>query len=179
MTKFLKKILIIFLVSAVFIAIIGVWENSAIELNTYTIQSEDVPASFDGYRIAQVSDLHNSLMGENNIKLLSLLREAQPNMIAITGDLIDSRNTNIDIALNFVSEAMKIAPCYYVTGNHEARVSEYNELRDELIKLSVIILENEKIELIESQEKIYLMGINDPSFDTDYLFGNDESVVMA
>lgn len=179
MTKFLKKILIIFLVSAVFIAIIGVWENYAIELNTYTIQSEDVPASFDGYRIAQVSDLHNSLMGENNIKLLSLLREGQPNMIAITGDLIDSRNTNIDIALNFVSEAMKIAPCYYVTGNHEARVSEYNELRDELIKLSVIILENEKIELIESQEKINLMGINDPSFETDYLFGNDESVVMA
>ncbi len=99
-----------------------VWRNTALELNTYTIKSEKLPENFSGYRIAHISDLHNAEMGKDNEKLLSMLRETEPDIIAITGDLIDSRNINIEIALHFVEEAVQIAPCYYITGNHEARV---------------------------------------------------------
>lgn len=105
------------------------WGNAALELNTYTISSRGLPDAFDGYRIAQVSDLHNAEFGDRNQRLLEMLREAEPDMIAITGDLIDSRKTNIAVALAFAEEAVKFAPCYYVSGNHEARVSEYQELK--------------------------------------------------
>ena len=92
-------------------------------------------------------------------------------MIAITGDLVDSHNTNLEIALQFAEEAAKIAPCYFVTGNHEASIPEYDDLWERLTKLGVIILENERVELERSGQTITLLGVNDPSFHTNDLFG--------
>ena len=155
------------------------WGNTALELNTYTITSEKLPEAFNGYRIAHISDLHNAEMGKDNEKLLSMLREAEPDIIAITGDLIDSRDTNIEIALHFAKEAVKIAPCYYVTGNHEARVSEYNDLKEGLNELGVIVLEDEKVEIEQYGEKIVLLGVDDPSFQTDYLHGDSVTVMRG
>ena len=174
-----KLIIILAVIVSLLIAMISwiVWGNSALQLNTYTISNYRLPKAFDGYRIAHVSDLHNAEMGENNENLLNMLKEAKPDIIAITGDLIDSRNTDIDIALNFASEAIKIAPCYYVNGNHEARVSEYNDLKNGLIELGVIVLEDERIDLEQEGETITLIGVNDPSFKSDYLFGDAESVM--
>lgn len=155
------------------------WGNTALELNTYTITSEMLPDVFNGYRIAHISDLHNAEMGKDNEKLLSMLRETEPDIIAITGDLIDSRNTNIEIALHFAKEAVKIAPCYYVTGNHEARVSEYNIMKSHLLELGVIVLSDEQIELEKNGQTISILGVDDPSFQTDYLFGDTEAVMRT
>ena len=168
-------------VAAVLIALVVwiAWGNTALELNTYTVTSARLPECFDGYRIAHVSDLHNAEMGEDNEKLLTMLREADPDMIAITGDLLDSRSTNVEIALNFIREAVKIAPCYYVTGNHEARVNEYEELKTGLISAGVIILEDAQTEISMEGETITLIGVNDPSYQTDYLFGDSETVMSS
>ena len=154
-----------------------VWSNTALELNTYMVGSKELPDVFDGYRIAHVSDLHNAEMGDGNEKLLAMLRAAEPGMIAITGDMIDSRNTDVEVALNFAEKAMQIAPCYYVTGNHEARVSEYDELKAGLEACGVIVLENEREQIEMSGEFITILGVDDPSFNTDYLFGDSASVV--
>ena len=180
MTKKKRKITIA-VVAAVLLALIiwTAWGNTALELNRYTISSDRLPKAFDGYRIAHVSDLHNTEIGKDNEKLLAMLREADPDIIAITGDIIDSRNTDIDVALQFTKTAMEIAPCYYVTGNHEARVSEYDELKEGMIELGVIVLEDGRIELEQSKETITLLGVNDPSFQTDYLFGDSETVMQS
>ena len=126
------------------------WGNTALELNTYTISSRGLPDAFDGYRIAQVSDLHNAEFGDGNQRLLDMLREAEPDMIAITGDLIDSRKTNIAVALAFAEEAVRIAPCYYVSGNHEARVPEYRELKAGLEAAGVTVLEDASFTILLS-----------------------------
>ena len=176
-----KKRLIIAGVALVLLALIiwTAWGNTALELNTYTVSSKELPDTFDGYRIAHVSDLHNAEMGDGNEKLLAMLREAEPDIIAITGDLIDSRNTNIEVALAFAEEAIKIAPCYYVTGNHEARVSEYAELKVGLEAAGVVVLENERTEIEQTGKTITILGVDDPSFNTDYLFGDSASVVSS
>ena len=181
MTVKKKRIIVLAVVAAVLLALIiwTAWGNTALELNTYTISSDRLPGAFDGYRIAHVSDLHNAEMGKDNEKLLDMLREAKPDIIAITGDLIDSRNTDIDIALQFTKAAMEIAPCYYVTGNHEARVSEFDKLKEGMIELGVAVLEDGRINLEQSGETISLLGVNDPSFQTDYLFGDSETVVQS
>ena len=181
MTVKKKRIIVLAVVAVILLALIiwTAWGNTALELNTYTISSERLPEGFDGYRIAHISDLHNAEMGKNNEKLLDMLREAEPDIIAITGDIIDSRNTDIDVALQFTKDAMEIAPCYYVTGNHEARVSEYDELKEGLTEQGVIILEDECIELEQSGKTISLLGVNDPSFQTDYLFGDSETVMQS
>lgn len=155
-----------------------VWGNTALELNTYAVKSTTLPADFDGYRIAHISDLHNAQLGENNETLLQMLKHAQPDIIAITGDLIDSRNTNLAVALNFAREAVKIAPCYYVSGNHEARIAEYEHFKADLTALGVVVLEDEKLTLRQGSSTITLCGVNDPSFQTDYLTG-DAAAVMT
>ena len=152
--------------------------NTALRLNTYTVTSEKLPPSFDGYRIAHVSDLHNAQMGKNNQKLLSMLIDSKPDIIAITGDLVDSRNTDITVALQFVQQAVKIAPCYYVSGNHEARISEYSMLKEELIKTGVTVLEDSSLEIERCDNKIIIAGVDDPSFKTDYLFGDSATVMQ-
>ena len=176
-----KKKKFIFLAGAVAVLVALViwiaWGNTALELNTYTISSSKLPQSFDGYRIAHVSDLHNAEMGKDNEKLLTILRDADLDMIAITGDLIDSRSTNVEIALNFIREAVKIAPCYYVTGNHEARVNEYGELKAGMEAAGVTVLEDVNTKISMEGETITLIGVNDPSYQTDYLFGDAQTVV--
>ena len=96
-----KRFILLAVVAAVLVVLVAwiAWGNTALELNTYTISSSKLPQSFDGYRIAHVSDLHNAEMGNDNERLLSMLRDADPDVIAITGDLIDSRDTDIEVAL--------------------------------------------------------------------------------
>ena len=60
------------------------WANTAIEVNEWTIESADIPEQFEGFRIAQVSDLHNAEFGRGNETLLKLLRESEPDIIVIT-----------------------------------------------------------------------------------------------
>ena len=160
-----------YVLAGIFLVLIvwTVWENSALERNTYTIRSPELPDVFDGCRIAQVSDLHNAEFGDRNQRLLEMLREAEPDMIAITGDLIDSRKTNIAVALAFAEDAVKIAPCYYVSGNHEARVSEYQNLKTGLEAAGVTVLDDAQVKIEVSGESITVIGVNDPSFHADYL----------
>ena len=68
-----KKRLIIAGVALVLLALIiwTAWGNTALELNTYTVSSKELPDAFDGYRIAHISDLHNAELGDSNEKLLS------------------------------------------------------------------------------------------------------------
>ena len=173
-----KSKTILTLISFLLIIFIGwtLWGNTALEVNEYEIVSDRIPQRFDGFRIAQVSDLHNAEFGEGNSKLIQLLSQTEPDIILLTGDLIDSRQTNIKIALAFAQEAMQIAPVYFVSGNHEARVSEYEDLKMGLAEAGVIVLENQKVEITREGESITLVGIDDPSFQESYLFGDAESV---
>ena len=174
-----KKKIIIGIIAAIFLALVSwtIWGNTALELNCCTVTGEELPEAFDGFRIAHVSDLHNTELGQNNEKLIAILRDARPDIIVITGDLIDSRNTDIAVALEFAEQAMQIAPCYYVTGNHEARISSYPKLKEGLTDLGVFVLEDARLEITRSGESIVLMGVDDPSFEEDYLFGDAETLM--
>ena len=127
----------VLIVSALVILCLGIWTlwgNIALEVNEYEIVSDRIPEAFAGFRIAQVSDLHNKDFGEGYGQLLTLLSQINPDIIVVTGDLIDSRHTDLDIALEFAWQAGKIARVYYVSGNHEARVPEYEDLKTGLVK---------------------------------------------
>lgn len=141
-----------------------VWGNTALECNETVLSDPELPAAFEGFRIAQVSDLHNAEFGEGNQKLLDLLRQAAPDIIVITGDLIDSRDTDMETAIEFVRAAVKIAPCYFVTGNHESRVAEYPRLEADMTDAGVTVLRGEAAVLEREGESIRLIGAEDYSF---------------
>lgn len=140
------------------------WGNCAITVTNYTLTCSKLPEAFEHYRIVQVSDLHNTAFGKDNQTLLKKIQEAKPDMIVITGDLIDSRRTNLEIALAFAACAVEIAPCYYVAGNHESRIDAFPELREGLEELGVQILANEWLSIEKDGQYIQIAGIFDPKF---------------
>ncbi len=165
MKKKVMKWLVILFAALAFILWIA-WGNTALETTRIQIVSERIPTSFDGWRIAQVSDLHNGEFGEENENLLMLLRAEQPDMIALTGDLVDSIHTDMDRAVKFAEEAVQIAPCYFVTGNHEARLEEqYEELERRLEAVGVTVLRDEAVTLDREGGVIQLIGLDDPRFE--------------
>ena len=95
-----KKLLGI--ISVVFLLFTGwiLWGNTALMVNKLTIINDKIPSGFSGFRIAQISDFHNAEFGKDNEKLLSMLKECEPDMILITGDLIDSRRTDIETGIS-------------------------------------------------------------------------------
>ena len=141
-----------------------IWGNTALMVSTVTVSSNRIPTAFNGFLIAQVSDLHNAVFGENNAELLQILSECKPNIIVVTGDLVDAEHTDIDVALDFAKEAAQIAGTYYVTGNHEGSLSQYDELKTGLESMGVVVLEDTSMQLEYNGEQVTLIGLSDPSF---------------
>ncbi len=141
------------------------FQNKHLETTHYTYAAEQLGADLEGYRIVQISDLHNAKFGKNNQKLVDRIRECEPDMIVLTGDLVDSNHTNVDRAVQFVDEIVKICPVYYVTGNHEywLEKSEYDELMDGLIGAGVVILDDQVVEISRGDAKFRLVGLDDKS----------------
>lgn len=164
---FLQKhpVIVCLVLLCILLLVWSVWQTRSPQINTYTIRSAKLPAAFDGLKVLQVSDLHNALFGKGNEKLLALLRKTHPDLIFLTGDLIDSKRTDVSISIDFVREAIKIAPVYYTPGNHESRIpAEYAALKDALQKLGAVILENESVSIEKSGEHVVITGLLDPGF---------------
>lgn len=141
------------------------WGNRAVMVHTISVTDQRLPQEFEGFRIAQISDLHNEVFGTGNGELLTLLAGTQPDIIVITGDLIDSRRTDVSAALEFVRGAVEIAPVYYVAGNHESRIPEEFWMLERCMEnLGVSVLRGERTLLTREGAAIALIGVDDPTF---------------
>lgn len=143
---------------------INTYQNQHIQVNEITITSEHLPEDFAGYKIAHISDLHNAEFGEDNEELLSAIKEKNPDIIVITGDIVDSRQTDVQIARDFINSAAEIAPVYYVTGNHESRVGNENNIDSVELDANITILHNKSVILEKGESEIQLIGVDDPDF---------------
>lgn len=140
------------------------WGNRTIQVSQVEITDAEVPDAFIDFKIAHLSDIHDKNWGET---LIAPIQEENPDIIVITGDLIDSNEPDIYSASLLIEELNKIAPIYFVTGNHEAWSDHYDTLKESLLNLNVHVLENQTVMLQENDEEILVMGIQDPAFATE------------
>lgn len=126
----------------------------------YKVNSPRVPAAFDGFRIAHVTDLHNRDFGN---ELAERVAATNPDCIAITGDMIHRENQSA-AAEKFAMGAVQIAPVYYVPGNHEKVLACYPAFKQSLQDMGVNVLADSYVTLCRGEEKIALLGMNDPTF---------------
>lgn len=140
-----------------------IWANTALEITQIPHINNDLPESFCGFRIAHVSDLHDAELGENHNDLVNALKETAPDIIVLTGDLVDSKRTDIPKSLVFAEQAAAIAPTYYVNGNHEAIIPSqaYIELTEGLIDCGVTVLQDECVSFTRETDRLQLIGLND------------------
>lgn len=140
----------------------AVWGNRSLQVQEVAVDCPGLPAAFQGFRLAQVSDLHNATFGRDNARLLAALAQAKPEAILLTGDLADSRRTNLAVALSFARQAAAIAPVYYVPGNHEARLAQYAAFAAALEAAGVLVLANRALPLVRGSQRITIAGLADP-----------------
>lgn len=143
-----------------------IWGNTALVTANVLVCSNGIPEAFDAYRIVQISDLHDAQIGENNEKLIAMTAETEPDCIVLTGDFVDSSRFHPERSLSVAESLVKIAPVYYVSGNHEAILpdEDYQALTDGLRGLGVCVLEDESAELTRDGQSIRLIGLTDIGF---------------
>lgn len=140
----------------------------------YELSYANLPKSFDGYRVVQISDLHMAQFGENNEKLLDMVTEQTPDIIVLTGDIIkrhlaDADMNQVETIKPFLEKLSKIAPCYFVSGNHEWASGEISKLTQLLEEINIVYLHNEFVLLEKDGESIVLAGVEDPNGPADMM----------
>lgn len=140
-------------------------QNKLVKTNRINITVDNLPSEFSGFKIAQLSDIHCNKIGTSDLNFIRKIKKFNPDIIFITGDVLDSYNNDMDIVHNILSQLSTIAPCYFTSGNHELRMPvEYNKLKDILKKLNIIDLNNKSLQLRKENSSINLVGIEDYNY---------------
>lgn len=135
---------------------------SRIVTTFYRPEFSRLPDTFNGFRIAQVSDLHNRCFRG---ALGKSAAAAKPDVIVITGDMIHTDGDCVH-ALAAAAELVSVAPTYYVNGNHESVLACYGDFTEKLRETGIKILNSEVEYIVRGEEKIALIGMSDPTFFT-------------
>lgn len=175
MKKALRNILIILGVLIVSTVLIVLDSYINIDVSHYEIKSDKLNQKYNNYKIMLLTDLHNRDITE---KLVKIVNEENPNIIVMSGDMINEKVDGFDNFFNLCEE-LKDKTVYYVFGNHEENMSD--EKQNEFIekikeKTNVILLNNDKVELDDSftiygfspQVKYYLASTKE-KIDLNYI----------
>ncbi|MFC7457820.1 metallophosphoesterase [Brachybacterium sp. GCM10030267] len=141
------------------------WDNRRLDVTSYQVPVQQLPAAADGVRIAQLSDVHAASFGTFPDRIVSAVRSAEPDLIALTGDLIDIRTADLGASLDLAEQLAGIAPVYYVLGNHEADSPLRTELLEGLEEREVHVLRDEATTLELPETTLTLVGLDDPRVD--------------
>ena len=159
-----RRIILIIIILVLALVLAAMLADSAwrIVVTEYSVRSEKLPESFDGFTVVQLSDLHGAEFGKGNARLIEKTAEAEPDIIVLTGDFAD-KDTDMAVIESLMTELTEIAPVYYVSGNHEWGAGRIDEIKEIFAEHGVRYLSNEYLLLERGDENIVLTGVEDPN----------------
>jgi uncharacterized protein len=143
------------------ILITGSLPNFKITSTHYEVESTKIPIAFDGYKVVQISDLHNASFGKDQSKLISSIKSVDPDLIVLTGDMVGSWIPDYQNALILIKEAVKIAPVLVVDGNHDARLKTYPIQKQAMIDAGAFVLEDEAFPITLQESSLQIIGLKE------------------
>ncbi len=159
--KTIKRILIVAVILLSFTVFLAIGFNSRLEITEYSYTNSKVPEEFDGYRILQISDYHNKDFGDNQVSLIKAVEEQNPDIIVLTGDMVDRSHTEIESSRELVEGIAHLAPTYFITGNHELDPSAqtlYDQFIEVMEENGVVHLDDKSVNLQIDDAQIILTG---------------------
>ena len=111
-----KHLLAVLIAALVLLAWCLLGSQYALEVTNYVLSSPKLTAPIC---VVQLTDLHNSEFGENNERLVRMVARQHPDLILMTGDMLNGREDETEIAVNLVRRLTEVAPVYFSYGNHE------------------------------------------------------------
>lgn len=142
-------------------------QNHTLDITQIPYHNPKIPPSFHGYRILQISDLHNTCFGKGQKQLITKIKNVKPDLIVFTGDIIDRKKTNQDNLqplTSLITYLKQGVPICYIPGNHEATSYLYPYIRNYLIEQGVHVLENRALKVKKQGNELTICGIMDPKF---------------
>jgi len=169
MTKRRRIVIPVLLVLAALVAALLLLSKYGLSVTRLSLEFDDLPRGFDGFKIVQLSDLHGSEFGRDNARLIKAVADEEPDLIALTGDFLDEGKAGRELpALEaLVKELVKLAPVYFVSGNHDWASGAAPELFETLGAAGVNCLRNDFVYL-ERGGKFDIIFL-DPPYDTTLL----------
>lgn len=150
---------ILFVVIFILVCIISFIENRRLTVTTFDIKDYHIPKEFSGFKIVQLTDMHNASFGKDNCRLISKVRELHPDIIVITGDMIIGHaGSDVNLAADTMNSLSEVAPVYFSMGNHELRVSRYIEDYGDMWERFIARLSPDIHLLFDKTEAVYRNG---------------------
>ncbi len=160
--KFRIKNTLIVMFLLVIIATVRIYfDNNSLEVSQYIVKSNKIPTAFKGFKIILLSDLHSKSFGNSNDELIKKITSENPDIVVMTGDMVNSIDTDFEVFINFAKRISNTYNTYYVVGNHEQRLSDDKRkaLIDNLNEIGVIVLDNERVTITRGTDSINLYGL--------------------
>lgn len=163
MTKKLKYIIILLITMPIIFfsvyLIFGIFDNK-LEITKYDYENSKIPNDFNNYSIVQLSDIHSSYFGENQEDLINTVTKCNPNLILLTGDIIDRKNVDYQSVAILFQKLTQIAPVYAINGNHEVDSTTIRDNMNELYTTyGVTLLDNKSAIISKGNSSIQLAGL--------------------
>lgn len=142
------------------------YEVHSVAVKRYTVKMPGLPKDFEGFTILHLTDLHSKEYGHKQEQLLQLINRESFDMVAITGDVVDKRNQDMQPALSLV-EGLSAKPVFFVPGNHEWRTGF--AIQPYLEERGAKILLNTHYRYTKASSHIWITGVDDPYLHRDRL----------
>jgi len=153
----------------ILICLLILWDSShRLVVTEYHLQYTNLPEAFDGFTLVQLSDLHASEFGEHNSRLVSKVAAVHPDLIALTGDYIESAK-DIPITEHLIRQLSDIAPVTFTSGNHDWASGAISELKQAVTDSGGVYLSNEWMAVEQDGQQILLAGVEDPNGRADMI----------
>lgn len=164
-----KRKFFIFLILGVLLVYIAVGLYQGLEVTHYTYISNKIPSNFDGFKIVQISDFHCKSFGSHEQDLIQAVREQNPSLIVLTGDMVDGSHPDITPVKELISGISTIAPIYAVSGNHDFdSTAPYTQLSQLYSDYGVINLDESQSTVTINGSSFSLYGLSADKMDPVY-----------
>ena len=149
------------LVVAMVASVYGLFEARSLRVETVPLTTDKLPAGCQRLRIVQVSDLHlGLLLREPALRpVIARLRELQPDLLVVTGDMVDAQINHLAGLSELWQQLNPPLGKYAVLGNHEVYAGLGQSL-DFLRASGFTVLRNT---FLKAGDTLNLVGVDDPT----------------
>lgn len=160
----MKNFLIILgaIILALFVTLViwGVYCDNTIAITNYCVNNTKNDAKL---KFVVITDLHNKEYGEKNADLAELVKEQNPDFIAVCGDMVNRGDPDTTKMKDVLEKLSKIAPTYCCLGNHERdNAAKFGtDFKSETNSTGAVLLDNEYIKFTKNGKSVLIGGMSD------------------
>ena len=179
MKKFGKTVVFSFFLLTGLLLVSLILSQKCLIVRQYTYRNPKIAAPI---RAVQLTDLHNYQYGRDNQRLIAKIQKQKPDVIFMTGDMLNEDEDRTDILLHLVREACAIAPVYFSLGNHEVGYEKtYGEgdLTEQLEAAGAVVLEKEYVDTKIAGQEVRIRGAYGYLLPEDWKDGSEQRFLEA